>query len=394
MATELENRLRTILKEKLEKIKPSNIKEGVTILDVTGTYKAETIQGPKIFDSVEEMNNTAADIGDIALVHNNIQQPLTEFAGFSTLYFPKSFTLNTAHTLASATVISGTFDHINGNFGLRLSINNNRMSFILSALNKFTSESLDSLTLQYTSTDGLTYTRSDSYADTYNFNTEIVLNWKGKWHNIIGEIVQYTSINPTLIYKYYANIQDKTRGYWYNLEDLQITWSIDTNKITSASFNTITDIGIDSSKLVPIIEKYLTEYSDLSGSGCCFFLDKNRKLKMIVSSSGSNTTFSPVYDKSQGYVGIVNNVTSGDSIVWDIDIEAGTYSNSKSYTRITTESHSYFAIEDILTYPIYIPKNSGYLVPPSMIDSTSNISAIVNFNIPYQIIENKYLRIK
>jgi len=42
--TELEERLRQILNEKEIKILPENIKEGVTIFDVTGTYTGETTE--------------------------------------------------------------------------------------------------------------------------------------------------------------------------------------------------------------------------------------------------------------------------------------------------------------------------------------------------------------
>lgn len=38
MATSLETKLNTILEEKTNKIKPENIKAGVTIFGVTGTY--------------------------------------------------------------------------------------------------------------------------------------------------------------------------------------------------------------------------------------------------------------------------------------------------------------------------------------------------------------------
>ena len=42
MATELEDNLRLILTEKTNKLIPENIKAGVTILGVTGTYTGKT----------------------------------------------------------------------------------------------------------------------------------------------------------------------------------------------------------------------------------------------------------------------------------------------------------------------------------------------------------------
>ena len=58
--TELEQNLLQILKEKAEKVIPENIKAGVTILGVTGTYTGENSEEQEEFME-EEINETIAN---------------------------------------------------------------------------------------------------------------------------------------------------------------------------------------------------------------------------------------------------------------------------------------------------------------------------------------------
>ena len=80
MATELENRLRTILEEKLNKIKPENIKSGVKIFDIEGTLEeGSSTEGVKLFTTEEEMQaDPNAKEGDLALVYRSEIQSFTE----------------------------------------------------------------------------------------------------------------------------------------------------------------------------------------------------------------------------------------------------------------------------------------------------------------------------
>ena len=71
MESELQRRLNNILAEKEEKLKPQNLRQGVTFLGVTGTLEQKedldnelTIQTRKIAAQKEEINDLIAQLDD------------------------------------------------------------------------------------------------------------------------------------------------------------------------------------------------------------------------------------------------------------------------------------------------------------------------------------------
>ena len=98
MSTSLENKLNLILNEKETKILPENIKKGVQIFNIVGTYEGGG-SGVKLFGTQEEMQaDTTAKEGDLAVVYRSEVQNATVDSHFQTATFPETVVLDTAIT--------------------------------------------------------------------------------------------------------------------------------------------------------------------------------------------------------------------------------------------------------------------------------------------------------
>ena len=72
MSKTLLDNLANILNQKNTYLTPNNIKNGVQIFDIVGTYTGESENGVKLFDTVANMQNDSnAQLNDLAIVYNN-----------------------------------------------------------------------------------------------------------------------------------------------------------------------------------------------------------------------------------------------------------------------------------------------------------------------------------
>ena len=164
MAT-LKSKAEAILAEKTNKIVPENIKQGVTIFDVEGTLSGSG--DVKLFETVEQMQQDQnPQEGDLAVVYREEIQPITEESKFDSCIFPQTVILDEAFTGS----ISGRFrstgsSYFNGD--VNMSSSNFRFS--------------GNISITYTSSDGITYTRTDGGKELQEFGTAI------KWNNSYGD---------------------------------------------------------------------------------------------------------------------------------------------------------------------------------------------------------------
>ena len=161
---------------------PEKLVKGNTILGVEGTAEAGTTTGVKLFETVEEMQaDTTAQEGDLAIVYRSEIQNATVDSKFQTATFPDTVVLDTALTdyvqvRYSAVDSSVMFDCMG------------QLDSSMFMMNCYTETG--EIMIQYTSSDGITYTRTDTTGNPVDFGTEIYYERTEMWNDAIGKFIQ------------------------------------------------------------------------------------------------------------------------------------------------------------------------------------------------------------
>ena len=184
MANELQTKLDAILLDKNTNLLPGNLKKGVTLLGVEGNLEAGgSAEVPvKLFETQEEMQaDPTAKEGDLAIVYGSKVQNATVDSKFQIATFPDTVVLNTAITDSievryRAVDSSKPFDCMGG------------LSSSGFGMNCYTES--EEIRIQYTSEDGITYTRTDTTGNPVDFGTEIYYMMPEMWNDAIGKFIQ------------------------------------------------------------------------------------------------------------------------------------------------------------------------------------------------------------
>lgn len=162
-----------------------NIKAGVSILGVTGTYEGSgggNVEGIKQFTTEEEMqtDNTGKD-GDLAVVYSDSMGNMTSTTETQVINFPSIVVLPETFTGD----VYGMFRAVDDNmwFDMQVMLSPNSCEIMAYG------ESGD-WNIRYTSTDGKTYTRTDGGAETIDFGTAIKCY---EWNEAFGYFMQVGS---------------------------------------------------------------------------------------------------------------------------------------------------------------------------------------------------------
>ena len=158
--SELNEKLQEIKRQKDTYILPENLKKDVTAFGVTGTYEGSGGSGDvKLFETVEEMQlDPSPNEGDLAVVYREEIQPIDENSEFDSCIFPNTVVLDEAFTES----ISGRFRAIGGGW-FDGNVDMSSSSF------RFDGYGDKEVRVQYTSSDGITYTRTDGGEELQEF---------------------------------------------------------------------------------------------------------------------------------------------------------------------------------------------------------------------------------
>ena len=182
----LQENLDAIKLDKDTNLKPENLKKGVTCLGVTGIYEGSgggTVEGVKQFSTIEEMNNSAGNKeGDLAVVYRSEVQNATVDSKFQVATFPDTVVLDTAIT-SSVEVRYRAVDS-SKMFDCWGQLDSSR--FMMDCY----SDSAGEIRIQYTSSDGITYTRTDTTGNPVDFGTKIYYERTEMWNDAIGKFIQ------------------------------------------------------------------------------------------------------------------------------------------------------------------------------------------------------------
>ena len=195
---ELQTVLNNILTDKNTNLKPENLKKGVTCLGVTGTYEGSgggsIVEGVKQFSTVEEMNSSTGNTeGDLAVVYRNEIQNATVDSKFQTATFPETVVLDTAIT-----------DYVEVRYR---AVDSSKMFDCTGSLDSsgFTMDCYtesSNIRIEYTSEDGITYTRTDATGNPVDFGTEIYYEMTEMWNDAIGKFIQIGGSTFEGLYEY------------------------------------------------------------------------------------------------------------------------------------------------------------------------------------------------
>lgn len=164
--TELETKLSQILEEKQNKIIPENIKKGIQIFDIEGTYEGNS-GDVKLFETEEQMQQDPnANEGDLAIVYKNEVNNVTADSRFQYVTFPETVTLPAAVTTDSFCMLRAvdTSTMFDGQIMLNASL------FRFDGYSE-----TEMIRVQYSSTDGINYTRDDTVTNPVDLGTEVLI---------------------------------------------------------------------------------------------------------------------------------------------------------------------------------------------------------------------------
>lgn len=165
MTNTLQKKLNEILTDKNTNLLPENLKKGIKCLGIDGTLEASTSSGGvKQFNTVEEMSaSTGNKDGDLAVVYRNEMKPVSNGDTITSMTFPKTVVFTEAITSNYNGILRNSSEPI-----IYLNIQLNASNFAIMDMYGTIPG------IEYSSTDGITYTRTDSNEDTYEIGETTV----------------------------------------------------------------------------------------------------------------------------------------------------------------------------------------------------------------------------
>ena len=173
--------------------------EGYTGLGTVIVNVPQTGDVPiKLFKTVEEMNNSTGNKeGDLAVVYREEIQPVTEESEFDSCTFPNTVVLKEAFT---GNIYGGfrAVDSTNGRFNGNVDMSSSRF--------RFDGYGDTMIRVQYTSSDGITYTRTDGGEELQEFGTTIKWEPHEEFNNVIGNFMKIGTSVFEGLHKYTTNL--------------------------------------------------------------------------------------------------------------------------------------------------------------------------------------------
>lgn len=214
--SDLKTNLQEILQEKQDKIIPENIKKDVQIFDVTGTYEgsgSSTGGEVKLFETEEEMQaDSTAKEGDLVVVYREEIQNMTVDTQTQYITFPETVVLPEAVTSSYNCMLRAVDNSAMFDGQIRLS----------AAYFRFEGYSdTGMITVRYTSTDGINYTRETSITNPVDLGTSVGVYMSEEWNDNLGYFMQIGGMTFDGMYTYKTNLTDKSRVQYRSLDSFQ-----------------------------------------------------------------------------------------------------------------------------------------------------------------------------
>ena len=349
-------------------ILPENIKKDVTILGVTGTLEegsggsSEPLEGVKLFETIEEMqDDPTAEEGDLALVYGTKVQNAKVDSKFSSAMFPATVVLPTAMTGSANVMYRATDNSVMFDCWGQLSETMFNMSCY--------SESGE-IRIRYTSSDGITYTRTDTTGNPVDFGTEIYYERPEMWNDAIGKFIQVGGNVFEGLYK--CSMLTDSRIVIPKL----INTNFDAeNKRFNVTINE-SDTIVDTEKLKPIIQQIIQD-DNVTGLSCMHLLERSDGIYLGYTTH-TNSSGTRYYDYANG-VGVTSDgdilnyilgnawyATGAQNIqyyLFKVDLETMSYNRisiiDAELKHWSSNYTAWFSMDDVVSIPMYIGVSSG-----------------------------------
>ncbi len=270
----------------------------------------------KLFSTVEEMQaDPDAQEGDLAIVYKEEIQPVTEESEFDSCTFPNTVVLDEAFS-----------DEIYGSFSSNGSEFFDGRIYMTSSSFRFDGygES-DEIRVEYTSSDGITYTRTDGGEELVEFGTTI--KWEsgyGELNSVIGNFMKISGNYFKGLYNYALH---QPIPYTYRLFDMDMNnfnWSNTSrgtfldNFYTGPSLFLTQTVGENIKNIVNSIYANKTSYY------CLTFLNTDRSIAYIY--NGNSRMY---YNSNDGKLYIPQDNNLDRDVLYTADLSSGEYSTTQ-----------------------------------------------------------------
>ena len=325
MNNELQNVLNEIKLEKDTNLLPENIKKDVKIFDIVGTLEEGGTSKDvpvKLFKTQEEIQaDTTAKEGDLAVVYRSEVQNATVDSEFQTATFPDTVVLDNAIT-----------DYVEVRYR---AVDSSKMFDCMGSLDSSSfmmncySDSGE-VRIEYTSSDGITYTRTDTTGNPVDFGTEIYYERPEMWNDAIGYFIQ---INESIFDGLFSYAREINKEYFKFVSDV-----VYENEVYSSVLE-----DIHAPKLLKCIEAV---FSETSKSTAIVLYNKLTKKFLSYSSSYFGT---PCY-YNRGSMFIVSSKETYK--VFELDVINGTIVQQNDFTPTEKIGSSSYKLCNLNNYAV------------------------------------------
>lgn len=267
---------------------PENIKQGVNILGVDGTLVESNI---KQFKTTEEMNqSTENQKGTIAMVIDKVVKDLTAGETVRYVAFPQEVTLDSAVTDS----YTGMLKYVDSAIKYTGTITLSATEFSYEIWYSYPD---DILKVSYTSTDGITYTRTTDISDMYDLRGLMYAddsNSARPWNASFGKFIKNTYYDFKGVYEFDGEswILAKTQLYG----DKNATYKYSYYGIDGIQEGNIGNNSTVSNIDAEIYTKILNKYSE---SEQIVLTDSNKTIDTSIKVIPITWDCKPLYDTSQ-----------------------------------------------------------------------------------------------
>ena len=341
----LQENLDAIKLDKDTNLLPENLKKDVTCLGVTGTYEGSgggTVEGIKQFSTIDEMQaDTTAKEGDLAVVYRSDIKSVSNGDTITSITFPQTVVFDTAITSSYRGSLRNSSEPI-----IYLDIQLDASRFRLHDMENTIPE------IEYSSTDGITYTRTDGNEDTYEIGETTIPNldehickFIQTGGNIFEGLFQYTN---------------KNTGYLYGYKPSQITVDTLNKKLI---LDHIDNVSIPISTMSLAYDKIYAEHSHYFEGGWMYNPVDNTIHIVILTENDIPTAYGytqSFMNKNNTWYQAIAGKTLGNTnhikeYVYDITNDSLTSSNFTGETLVDSNRTWFKPYEDM-----YFLGNNGY----------------------------------
>lgn len=216
-----------VLEEKNTKILPENLKAGITAFGIEGTLNVDV----KYFNTVEEMQNDAnANYEDLAVVYDNKPYTIDANTEFRFVVFPETVVLDSAVDQYDWISIGfAPVDKEKYQTGYSMTEISGRDARIEIAISEAGADSFDTIGRAYagyTSTDGITYTRTSisgtTLIDEDTVELPCLVKYSGTWKDIASKFVKAKNNYLGGVFTYTENGVTTDDIYAYDFNEVVI----------------------------------------------------------------------------------------------------------------------------------------------------------------------------